>query len=274
MPYKSKWPFVLILAVLVLSVSLTACAQATPAQPQAAQPKAPAPTAALAQQATAALPPTATATAPAEAAAAATNTAAPTFTATPLPPTATPQPSATPNLALAQDGLSAWCLPQNVLVSAASDPLAPPAKAQIGKIENGALEIRNMPWSACVFLYTFNQPAPSGLTLEIYDLNQKTPWWKADLTPISSKPTTVYTLLRHTYIIDPPLWNVGYEFAVRDANGTELHRDRVNLHRWVTGLCWQGTYPDVRTLYCPPQQDLHPWDPGYGKKLPTVTPRP
>ncbi len=283
MPYKSKWPIVFILATLAFSLVMTACGQATPSKPEAAtqpevasQPKAAAPTATLAQQAAATLPPTATATASAAAAAGAvpTDTVAPTLTATPPPPTDTPQPTATPNIALAQDGLSAWCLPENVLVSAASDPLAPPSKAQIGKIENGALEIRNMPFSVCIFLYTFNQPAPSGLKLEIYDLNQKTPWWKADLTPVSSKPTTVYVRLRHTYIINPPLWNVGYEFVLRDASGTELHRDRVNLHRWITGLCWQGTYPDPYTLYCPLQQDLHPWDPGYGKKLPTVTPRP
>lgn len=259
MPYKSKWTIVLIVVVLAGNLLMAACGQATPAQPTVAV-------------STATQPPPATATTEIKA----TNTAVPTLTATPPLPTPTPLPlpSATPELALAQDGLSAWCLPPNVLVSAASDPLAPPAKAELSKVEKGALEIRNMPFSVCNFLYTFNQPAPDGLTLEIYDQGQKTPWWKTDLSPISDKPTIAYTALRHTYIIDPPLWNVSYDFVLRDSSGTELHRDRVNLHRWVTGLCWQGTYPDPITLYCPPQQDLHPWDPGYGKALPSVTPRP
>jgi hypothetical protein len=178
----------------------------------------------------------------------------------------------TPDLAGLPTGISGWCLPAEVLVSAASDPLKPPERAEIGKIENGALEIRNMPFSVCVFMYAFEQPAPEGLMLEIYDLNQKTPWWKVDLKPVEGKPNIVYTRLLHSYIIDPPLWNVGYEFAVRDASGAEIQRDVVNLHRWQTGLCWQGTYPDPITLYCPLQQDLHPWDPGYGTVLPTVTP--
>ena len=131
-----------------------------------------------------------------------------------------------------------------------------------------------MPFSICNFMYNFNQPAPAGLKLEIYDLNQKKPWWTTELKPVDAHPNMVYAPLRHTYIVNPPLWNVDYEFVIRDANGNELQRNQVNLYRWATGLCWQGTFPDPVTLYCPLQQDLHPWDPGYGKKLPTVTPRP
>jgi hypothetical protein len=175
---------------------------------------------------------------------------------------------------LVQGGISGWCLPENVLISAGSDPLNPPAVAQIGKIIDSALEIRNMPFSLCNFMYLYNQPAPTGLKLEIYDINQKKPWWTTELMPVNGNPNMVYAPLRHTYIVNPPLWNIGYEFVVRDTTGNELNHNRVNLHRWATGLCWQGTLPDPVTLYCPLQQDLHPWDPGYGKILPTVTPKP
>lgn len=260
MPYKLPWKIAFVIPSLFVLVLISACGSAGPA-PSSATATSPA---TLAAQATS-TPPAPSATL------AATNTAAPTLTSTPLPATQTPQPSQTPVL---ETQISGWCLPAEVLVSAASDPLKPPERAQVGVIEKGALEIRNMPFSVCVFLYTFNQPAPTGLKLEIYDLNQKTAWWKTDLKPVDGKANTVYTNLTHSYIIDPPLWNVGYEFVVRDAGGKELQRNVVNLHRWTTGLCWQGTYPDPVTLYCPLQQDLHPWDPGYGKKLPTVTPRP
>lgn len=268
MLHKIPWKTAFVLASLILILVVSACSPA-------AAPVLPSATAALpatsAPEATATQPPLPTATATQT-----TAPTAPTLTSTPLPPTETPLPSTTPTIdpAALKPGISAWCLPAEVLVSAASDPLKPPERANMGVMENGALEIKNMPFSVCVFLYTFTQAAPEGLKLEVYEMNQKTPWLKADLKPVEGKADTVYTHLRHSYIIDPPLWNIGYEFVVRDAAGAEIQRDTVNLHRWATGMCWQGTYPDPVTLYCPLQQDLHPWDPGYGKKLPTVTPRP
>jgi hypothetical protein len=267
---KTKWLTSLILAILVGLFAMTACGPSS-----AARPTTTISTTTLAQTTVQTARESALATLPPEPTAATvspTNTKAPTATS-PLP-TATIQPSATPALALLQDGFSGWCLPEKMLVSAAKDPLNPPKQAQIGEMIDDALEIRNMPFSICIFLYTFNQPAPAGLKLEIYDKNLKTPWLKTDLTPVDGKTDKVFARLRHSYIINPPLWNVSYTLVVRDSSGTELQRNKVNLHRWKTGLCWQGTYPDPNTLYCPLQQDLHPWDPGFGKKLPTVTPRP
>lgn len=264
MPNQPKWMTTLMLGTLACLIALSACSPTPPPQlPTATATALPKP------QLTATQPSQATATAPVIT----TNTAAPTPTATLIPPTSTPIPTATPNLALAQDGLSAWCLPEHASIAAANDPFNPPSTARIGKIENGALEIRNMPFSICVFIYTFNQPAPAGLKLDVYDKNLQNPWLSADLLPAEGKPNTVITQLRHTYITNPRLWNVSYQFVVRDSKGNELHRDQVNLHRWISGLCWQGNLPDPYTLYCPLQQDLHPWDIGYGKKLPTVTPK-
>ena len=227
--------------------------------------------------------PTAAPTTPATATAAPTDIPLPAPSATPQPTatatatatatfTATATPTAAPTFGPAEDGLSAWCLPAGELVSLAADPLSPPANALYGEMVAGALEIRKLPFSACVFLYTFNQPPPDGLTLEVYELNQKAPWLKAELLPVEGRPGALSALLRHTYIIEPPLWSVSYEFAVRDAAGTELRRDRVDLSRWTPVLCWNGQPPNPITLRCPLAQDLHPWDAGYGTPIPTFPP--
>jgi hypothetical protein len=203
----------------------------------------------------------------------------PTFTPTPLSsPTSAPEATATPTPAptqppalapAAENGLAAWCLPEGYALSYASDPFAPPADARIGAIEKGALEIHNLPVSACVIIYTFNQPAPAGLKLQIFDQLNKQPWWTADLLPVKDKPESVAAVLRHTYIVAPPVWGVSYTFAVVDAAGKEVRRDPVNLHRWTPKLCWNGQPPNVLTLRCPLPQDLHPWDPSYGTPIPT-----
>ncbi len=265
MSNKLCWKTALILSSLACLLIMTACGSASPAAPSAAP---------VSDTAPAASAPTATATVEPTATPAPSNTPEPTLTATLPPPTETPAPTATvtPDPNALPVGISGWCLPDEVMVSAASDPMKPPEAALIGTMVENGLEIRNQPFSVCVFRYTFEQAAPQGLTLEIYDINQKTPWWKAELTPVEGHPNTVYTQLRHTYIIDPPLWEVHFEFAVRDSGGAELQRDVVNLYKWETGICWQGNKPDPVTLYCPLQQDLHPWDLGYGTALPTVTP--
>lgn len=257
---RSSLPVITALLLTVFLVS--ACSPAVTAVAPAVLPTTP-PTEAVVEAApSATLPPSATPTTP------------PPATETPIPPTETPAPTAVPALALTGDGLSGWCLPENTLLSAASDPLTPAETAELSKVVNGALEIRNLPWSACVFTYTFNQPAPDGLKLEVYELGAKSPWLTSDLKPVEGKPETVSTLLNHSYIIAPPFWEISYEFALKDANGQEIARTPVNLYRWATALCFNGRPPNVNTLRCPLWQDLHPWDPGYGQILPTFTPGP
>jgi len=251
-----------LLTLLLVGLLSSAC---SPAAPTSA-PIAASPTTIQAVEPSATPMPTATATEQ--------PTATATATATEVPPTNTPEPTATPALALTADGLSGWCLPQNVLLSAASDPLSPPETAQIGAYTNDAFEVHNMPWSGCVFSYNFNQAAPEVLKLEVYEINAKSPWLTADLKPVEGKPEMVSALLTHSYIIDPPFWVINYEFALKDASGTELSRTPVNLYRWQSELCFNGNPPNVRTLRCPLWQDLHPWDAGYGKILPTFTPGP
>jgi hypothetical protein len=171
-----------------------------------------------------------------------------------------------------QDSLSAWCIQEGVALSYISDPLKPLDNVRTGTIVNGALEVRNLPAGACVFIYSFNQPAPQGLKLQVFDSLNKEPWLTADLTPVQGQPQSAAVTLTHSYIVAPPAWEIHYQFALIDANGTELRRDPVNLHRWEPAICWNGQKPNVFTLRCPLQQDLHPWDPSYRTPFPTAVP--
>lgn len=258
--FFSVWSWLALAGLVILSACTTATVApptAAPAQPSATQPKAtqlPAPTATAA----ATLPPTQAPTLPP------TETLAPTAT----PVAATPAPT----LGFADSALAGWCVEPDTLLLDSADPTSPPANARVGKSAGKAFQIDNLPSNGCMFLYTFNQPAPAGLKLAIYDLNQKTPWLQAELKPVSSKPNTVAVVLRHTYIIAPPVWKVSFNFAVLDAGGKELRRDQVNLNRWTPGTCWNGQPPNVFTLRCPLAEDLHPWDPSYGTPIPTLIP--
>lgn len=271
MQHKFTVSTIRLLLALLIVISSAACASTTtpavtaPTEPAASAPQAdpathtPAPTATQAAEPTTA--PTATDQPP-------TATVVPTATDT---PTEAPMAEPTPGV-IGASGLSAWCLPEEVSVTALQKPLEPPQTARIGEMVEGALEIRNLPVSACVFNYTFDQPAQEGLKLQVYEQRAKSPWLTADLLPVEGHPEMVMAILRHTYIVAPPLWNVSYTFTVVDSAGQELRRDAVNLHRWTPTLCWNGQPPNPITLRCPLAQDLHPWDPSYGTPVPTGQP--
>lgn len=250
-----------LLALLLLTVWTAACASVAtlPATPAPAQPPTlPAePTPAPTHTPTEAPPPT--------------PTPAPTATAT-TAPTATQPPTATP-APLAAEAVQGWCLPEDATLAMIGSPLDPAAGARIGALENGALEIRNLPALACVFSYTLNNPAPEGLQLQVFEARAAEPWLTAQLAPVEGSPNIVAATLRHTYIIAPPRWDWSYTFALVDsATGTELRRDTVNMHRWEPELCWNQRKPNVITGLCPLPQDQHPWDPWYGKPMPTGEP--
>jgi hypothetical protein len=193
-------------------------------------------------------------------------------------PSPTPEPEkATPTSAAPQpltaESVQGWCLPEGAALAVTGDPLNPPTSARVGESSPDSLEIRNLPVIACVFTYTLNGPAPENLQLQVFEMRAGKPWLTADLTPVEGSPNTVSAVLRHNYIIAPPLWDVSYKFALVDSGAnTELRRDTVNLHRWTPELCWNQQKPNPITLRCPLPQDQHPWDPWYGKPMPTGVP--
>lgn len=203
----------------------------------------------------------------------------PTWTATPEPTaTATVLPSATatntpaPTFGPAADGISAWCLPEEADLLSTTDPANPPSFAKIAKWNGQSLEVNNLPSNGCVFLYTFNQNILDPLKLEVFAAGITGPFLTADLVPVPRNEKAAYAVLRHSYIITPPVWDISFTFVVSNSQGQKLRTDQVNLHRWVPKLCWNGRRPNPLTLRCPLPQDQHPWDPYYGTPMPTGEP--
>jgi len=230
-----------------------------------------------------------TATLPASRPTASTTPIPPTLVAPTLPATwtATSDPSATatqnllptaantitPTLGAAEDGgLSAWCIAEHASVSQTADPTSPPPDAKIAQWSGKSLEVNNLPSNGCVFIYTFNQAVTQPLKLEVFDKGIANAFITTDLIPVPADANSVYTVLRHSYIIAPPVWDVSFTFVVSNQSGVEVRRDTVNLHRWTPALCWNGRRPNPLTLRCPLQQDLHPWDPSYRTPFPTPLP--
>jgi hypothetical protein len=201
----------------------------------------------------------------------------PTATASPQPPTATPAPTATqaptatPSATPVTPSFSAWCLPKEVLVPAGSmeQPWLMPEGALAATEVDGNLQL-TVPDRFCTVVYTFSQPLPTGAMLKIYD-NNAVSWLEAELKPVEGDPNSAYAVLDHSYIVDPPYWQISYRFAVQSPDGQELRSDTLVFDKgWRPDLCWNGALPNPVTLRCIKQEDLHPWDIGYKTVFPTA----
>ena len=192
-----------------------------------------------------------------------TATAAPTATATSLP-----SPTAIPALAMAENGFSAWCYPEEQVVTAppSGEGLAiMPVNARASTVVDGVPEIA-IPNYSCNYVFEFNQKAPEGLTVEIYDWLQKKPIFTLPLTPATDKPTAAVLYTKNAYLSKRVFWEYTYKFIVKDKDGTELWNNKVHLNvPWRPAICLAGVLPKATTLRCPLRQDSHPWDLWYGK---------
>jgi hypothetical protein len=224
------------LLVVLVAGALTGCFPAATAAPTETVPPPPPPTETIAP------PPTAT------------NTLVPTDTPTEAPPTATlvPTDTATPTLAplaVAQDGITAWCVSSkdpNPLGGTADVP----SYARMSKVVNGHLNL-NVSRGSCTFVFAFNQPAPAGVELQVLDDNSNKAWAKAALSPSGSDPKSGYASLTSPMLNDLNYWMITYPFALVAADGTVLWKDDVVLYKTFPGLCWEGSTPDPVTLFCP-----------------------
>jgi hypothetical protein len=182
----------------------------------------------------------------------ATFTASPTQTPTVIPTvTFTPTSTATPTLTSTPipESVIAWCMPVGFPV-----PIAPPATmpsqgiaAQTGA--NGALRLK-APVSSCTFLYTFNQALQNDLDLHIYDRASQ-PFLKVKLSPLAGNPNKAAVTLTHSYIADPPFWEIAYRFQVVQLNGSKRREDQVVVYKATPPLCWNERLPDPVTYQCP-----------------------
>lgn len=206
-----------------------------------------------------------------------TETATAIATATPIPPSPTPAasntplPTATPEkLATEDGGFSAWCMPKDIVYS--KEDLAKtgtiPEGAKVGTYNSDGVMELLIQVESCTLEYTFNQDAPSDLTLNVYDLNPL-PFITKPMVVTSDQPNVAFTTLTHDYIIDPPFWTITYRIEVVDGSGTVISSQNVIFKRsWFAGFCWRSEIPDPITFKCPEHGEGHPWDPWYGWDIP------
>lgn len=200
----------------------------------------------------------------------ATATALPTATATAVPPTATPIPA----LALADKGFNVWCLPTAYAGTKPTSADAPDYANQL-TTKNAKLEIR-IPATFCEIVVTLNQAAPKGLKVVFYD--GKTPFQTKDLVASEGKINQVWASVDHSYVVNPPYWEITYTVAVVDAAGKELYSSPVKFAKATPKACPYGGLPDPVTLWCtvtdPWEIEPYPWSvyPYDHANLPTMVP--
>jgi hypothetical protein len=192
----------------------------------------------------------------------------PTTTATPIP-TETPLPSPTviPPLAMMENGFSAWCYPEDQLTAPPSGEgiAIAPEGTNLSSIVEGVPEVP-IPNYSCNYVFDFNQKAPEGLTVEIYDWLQKKPIFTLPLTPATDKETSAVLFTKNAYLSKRVFWEYTYNFIIKDKDGKELWNNKVRLNvPWRPAICLAGVLPKASSMRCPLRQDSHPWDPWYGK---------
>lgn len=207
------------------------------------------------------------------------NTEVPSATPT-VPPTATPEPSATPTLpptatpvpvlGVMQDGLALWCAPTNYAGFNVTSPDAP-VDANIAVATGNSLQVK-IPAAYCVVSARFNQAAPAGITLVMYDGNS--PFLKTALNTVAGRGDLLWTTIAHTFVVNPPFWEVDYRMAILGPDGKELWTSPVKFAKPVPASCPYGGLPDPVTLYCgitdPKEIEPHPditW-PSYYTRVP------
>lgn len=189
-------------------------------------------------------------------------------TATPEPtpelPTTTPTPDVL-QVKSGKEGFSAWCIP-NEWYSSLNDVkesgIMPPGSREMTAVDDRFELIIQV--AECDFLYSFNQPVPTGTKWTAY-YSTGTMFMEQELVPLPADGTRAVVINQNPYVIDPPYWYIDYVFKITAPDGTELRSDNVRLKRgWDPGRCYQGAMPDPITLKCPEIGEGHPWDPWYG----------
>jgi len=247
-PFSKTLIFVCLIAVIALS----ACSAAPTAAPTASLP----PSAAVTDtQEPTSVPPTETL--------AATATLIPSPTPVPPTPTITPVP--------AEEQVTGWCIPREkaMVVKAGPDPVIMPEGAQPMGLKGGALEIVT-PVLSCTLVFNLGQPVGEGALLQLND-RLGHPWLTVDLITAPNDPNRAYAVLTHTYVTDPPVWEIIYPIAAKNSAGENLWSGSININKgWLPEPCWDGQLPNPITLRCHLQQDLHPWDYAYTPPPPAV----
>jgi hypothetical protein len=186
--------------------------------------------------------------------------------------TSTAPPASSGTLGVASSGFNAWCLP---VTSSATLAAWPRPQDAISPTNGKTGIVFVYPVRSCTFVFTFTTPPPAGTELRVFDAkyDPKKPWLTALLQFSADNPKVGYATLTHTYIVNPPLWNVSYRLSVAGPDGEEYWTMTVLMKRsWLGLTCWNGRWQNPVTMRCPVPAfgDRHPTDWGY--HLPTPTP--
>ena len=185
-------------------------------------------------------------------------TAVATATPTPVP---TVVPDALPN------GMEVWCFPEGTTY--AQDPAALQKSDQaIDIVYNGGLTFKG-PYSAC-FVQLPNESQYQNAIIAFFDQSNSGAFYKRSLY---KNGDGLIAVIKHTYLVNAPLWQANYRLEIQGEDGSTLFAAPLHYERnWQAQRCWNGNMPNPVTYRCPLQLDLHPWDAGYGKPLPTIMP--
>lgn len=257
----SQKPFSRILIVMcLLAVLVSACSAAPTAAPAPTQE----PTQAPVQPATATPQPTAVPP---------TDTPEPTATLIPSPTPVPPTPTNTP--VPAEQQATGWCIPRekSMTVKAGVDPVVMPEGARPMELKDGALRIIT-PALSCTLVFNLGRPVGEGALLQVNDRFGH-PWLTTDIITAPNDPNLGYAVLTHTYVTDPPAWELVYTLDAKNSAGETLWTGALDVDKgWRPEPCWDGQMPNPVTLRCHLQQDLHPWDYAYTPLPPQPTKAP
>jgi hypothetical protein len=194
---------------------------------------------------------------------AATLAAIPTETAT-IAPTIEPSPTATmaptseptntpiPPLGLSEEGVILWSAPMGTDLIPANfvDNQDDYQNISVASEENGEMVLK-IPASFIVMDVHFNQSVPSGVQLKVYEMKALSPWYTAPMTLSPEDSNSGYFLIFHSYMINPPFWEMTYHVKIEGANGIVFWEKDVKFLKPTPNTCWDGSLPNPVTLYCP-----------------------
>jgi hypothetical protein len=161
-----------------------------------------------------------------------------------------------PPLAVAPDGINPWCLPLTFgsFDEGPNGPASMPEGARPGTVDKTTGRINfHIPAIACTLVMAFNQPIPTGMTLQVWDARPQEPFvtYEMKVNPINSREG--YAMMTHAYIVNPPKWWMDYTFVIVTSDGKEVFRGPVRVFKSLPEKCWDDSLPDPITLFCPIQ---------------------
>ena len=166
------------------------------------------------------------------------------------------------------DGMEIWCLPDGLPYPNNIAKITKPEEA-IDIFYDGEKISYEGPSSGC-FVFLPNEGSNADYAVAIYDLSNSGPWYTR---VFHESQDGLIAILKHSYIINPPLWAVSYRIEILDGDDEVVFEAPFEYSRnWAPDACWNGKMPNPVTMLCERQQDQHPWDAWYGKPMPTGVP--